>query len=211
MMNRLRMEAMAYLAQWHPPTLSAWSEALNNEKMTWPNLSSLIDEVILCRETDAACLLPAALYDCMGHSVQDILRCVNEELSGPSDQATWFLRTWSIGRERLMARQHTAFLFLLDDIYDMPSCDSDSCFTWHRCGQRRVEIWKEVFDYRAPTLLDLDLWDSNCETVLCRFCKDTFDQRYAVIREEAWNDLPSFFDLPDWGKLLNRVDLLSYL
>lgn len=208
MINRMRLEAIECIAVRFPSTFAKWREKYDgdDEDHAFPEIEDTLAVIALARETDASRLLPAALYICEWYTSEEIFGEDNEDLRIPFDhsngQMVWFLQTYIIGRSRLLHQQHSDLELFSGEEYKIPLCPTRTA-----CAKRRRALCRALDPSDDPILLQIDRSTFDEETILCGVCKADFIREYAVMEERAWDDLPSFFNLPDWGELL-KTDVL---
>jgi hypothetical protein len=62
--------------------------------------------------------------------------------------------------------------------------------------------WPPNHFFQPPTaVLNLQPWDQDSKTQLCKPCLDSLIVAYEKARQELWDDLPSYFGLPPWEEL----------
>jgi len=158
-----------------------------------PNISAQPFEVVnLAEETKFPILLPTALYKCCLYDTRQISMGIGSgdsvvKLSPKNIQVC--IAAW----DKLCAvKRHTIFAFLTRGIMSQ-------CTTPYRCDATRLQFLGTL-PHDANILCPFFDWAS-FERRVCSSCFSASQASYHDAQEQAWNNLPSFFNLSSWERL----------
>ncbi|KAJ7435219.1 hypothetical protein B0H11DRAFT_1859193 [Mycena galericulata] len=150
-----------------------------------------IDTILLARELNLPCLLPAAFWYAATHV--DILANDHANSISVADRHT------ILSAMNALRFAHAEYLFswLDESLVASPNCRQTAT---RSCSEKKlrysVELWK-------PPGMSLRFnWRPGAEDGLCDACVTLGREHHGEGAKRLWEELPSFFDLPSWKELL---------
>ncbi|KII91862.1 hypothetical protein PLICRDRAFT_523753 [Plicaturopsis crispa FD-325 SS-3] len=205
--RRLHAEAMSELSAQFPTTLAAY----DGPKCIGPDLhrysqfdavhNTAVAAINLARETNTPSLLPAALYKYCSYAFE-------ERVITGYHKRNQSLPTISTTDRDICISAHAA-LMRAQRLHVYPWAKPGMTSA---CGDPECSAWKATFlDVTNAHCLPLDRFEDWSKLGFCADCAEPTRKVYATGRQKIWDALPSFFDLPDWGTLIeaDRVDTAS--
>ncbi|KAJ7110798.1 hypothetical protein C8R43DRAFT_1079255 [Mycena crocata] len=154
-----------------------------------PNMT--IRTILLARELDLSFLLPSAFWFV---AMRPELLVTSQSSAQGVCEAD---RNKILLAGPLLRRAHADYLFkwLDEDLIQSPDCTQPP-----RCRQMKMAF--SVMLWKPPGKLPRFSWRSAVENGLCMKCIALGKKHHSEGAERLWNELPSFFGLPPWEKLL---------
>ncbi|KAH9482472.1 hypothetical protein JR316_0004572 [Psilocybe cubensis] len=222
--NYLRRNALAHLELAYPCTnIEDWdsreqrstfsvdrsAEFYQTIPHTLTNTFSLIE---LCMAHRAFWILPAAFYECCLYNVDKILEhpkwaeCNDDSLLPAIKNK---IITGFISQKEETSRV-LSFLHV-----SLPQCNSS-----RKCNEIRQGELANIYITRGNKRRDMDFlgtvwdkgdWDEFGEQGMCGQCLSMCRSYHNNFRVDAWENLPSLYDLPDWDSLRElRSHVMKY-
>jgi hypothetical protein len=194
----LRRMAIDTLSIGFPTSLEAFDQGLPDQPFKF-EVKHAFTIVNLARQLDVPQLLPAALYIVSMTSIPRILFGYEEEngakpihfLSDVNDQ---FLCLSA--REKIFASRQNYASFL------QSPARSAKCTQPLKCEKERHRLHTETLSQMRDPLAFHYFWENDvADSNFCLNCLDGMHPRPEQCREKFWEDLPSFFNLPNWRML----------
>ncbi|KAF7297757.1 BTB domain-containing protein [Mycena kentingensis (nom. inval.)] len=165
-----------------------------------------VDFLKLARELGIYSILPGAFYNlCADCGVSGNNKCapkffcdVFNQLS-PSDQATCLKGYAKILHAQVNGKGSVSWLRSNEII------PSDGCSNAEKCKTAITCLAAGLTPHGLVSLF-LDDWISEWGNRLCSDCTVAAKAVFIANRQQCWNELPSYFSLPDWDQLL-EMDL----
>jgi hypothetical protein len=201
--TKLYEEALSRLCNDYPPNLAQWERRERNGASIKYYAGVHFDVVNLAREIDIPSLLPTAFYYiCASPHPLDCITKGFTHMDGTSSiKSIEDKMICLVGRQKLITKQACQTLGWMD--YAEDSEIAANCHQWSRCETARKKLW---FDMSHPTIshYPLNKWNTCFEKDLCAPCIQSSKVTHTKGRVSVWNELPSLFELPDWGELLKQ-------
>ncbi|KAJ7060928.1 hypothetical protein C8F01DRAFT_1058194 [Mycena amicta] len=208
-MDMVLQDALHRLHHDFPRSLEAW-DARKLKKITLPEdnddtSTHMVDIVLLLYECGITSSVPAASFVCLQFwSLQHIfLELDNSEHPVPDD----LKGTMAIAAEQLCIYQKKALVWLeKDGVIPTVGCANRRLCTEKRFQKYQRGMWTETHEWNFCLL---DTWDDGNwaeVTGFCATCSAAGRAKFAAGRTDAWDALPGFFSLPEWGALQDAYD-----
>lgn len=206
----LRQRAIDLLATAYPSLFTAWDQRASH-RLVPPFENELITYIELAIETDVRVLLPALYYAASKAPLADVLDRLHKLAVSP--EVRWSVcRAFVIGREKLLQAEQLAALAFLQPDFARPGCQNSS-----NCTSRlnSVGLQKALPKPQAENTDPFYRWclmepdNVGPSLSLCTGCQATVSTSIKNGREKLWDQLPGFFELPDWATLRARDGLDS--
>lgn len=160
-----------------------------------------VEIVKLARETDLPSILPIALYCCCRcYTAPEILKGVKGKGGNHVALSSEDKETCIVANQRIIqAQAETTYAWM------NPGHSSGPLYKFCRslimCASARKDLLCRTFLPLSRSIA-LDLWEVEWEDGMCDICIDDTKTSHNEGREKMWNDLPTFFNLPEWEELL---------
>ncbi|KZP22078.1 hypothetical protein FIBSPDRAFT_1043789 [Athelia psychrophila] len=152
--------------------------------------SDLVHAIGVARETGVQWILPMIFYRLCQYNVDSIFNAKNYAQLSKED-----IRAWMKGREALLGAMVLA----------KPLCISICGRCIDFTGRDFLKPASELIVAQTSLFSRAVLGLINVNNVFpngCKFCIESLTTSAAARREEAWEKLPGYFDLPPWAELL---------
>ncbi|KAJ7431371.1 hypothetical protein B0H11DRAFT_1762273, partial [Mycena galericulata] len=153
----------------------------------------VIDAILLARELNLPCILPAAFWFAATHI--DVLASDQANLISVLD------RNAILSAAEPLRVAHAKYLF---GWLDTESVDSPQCTSTRVCSDKKLRYSLEL--WKPPGASLVFYRSANPGPVLCSSCTTLGRKHHSSGSKRLWKELPSFFGLPPWAELLSASE-----
>ncbi|CAK5268366.1 unnamed protein product, partial [Mycena citricolor] len=195
----LRRRALAHISSLYPTKLSDWDQRKDNAMEVFNARPFAV--FLLAKETGHQALLPACMYLCADSvDINDILDGL-ESIDGTHIELDWPDKRACIrGRQNLLlALRSEVFAFLTGSLAVITGCTAQA-----RCDASKLR-WLQSLEASlgngCPGIFSIKFPWPSFRKAVCETCYAASYAHSNQKREEIWNNLPGYFDLPPWAEL----------
>ena len=198
-MDFLCAEATTRLAHEFPSTLQRWDDVENSRTLV-TDIGPMCDIINLARANNTPKLdhiIPAAFYFCC--QANNFKGVLGDFETQPTKYNSDDQKAFILGWDSLVQKQaEETFSWLVGQNTMVPFCLSKKA-----CTSAKQTLRLQLFLPRTKCIA-LYPWQSDWEQGMCGNCVSAAKRYHEEGRQRIWNDLPLFFGLPRWDKLLER-------
>ncbi|KAF8957728.1 hypothetical protein BDZ97DRAFT_1737158 [Flammula alnicola] len=198
-LERLKVDLPAKLADWEC-VFDVDAGGVDDESPGWYTFNNEVDVINIALEVGIQSILPIVYYLCLSNHDLAIIFDGLPRIDGttarlhPDSQ-----RVLVLGREKVIRAmlKHTYRWLKAKKIVPC-----EICVTQEKCSEARIQALESGLpSFSSEVHVALDTLNSKYTKGFCRPCTLASIEAHEAGRQKVWQELPSYFGLPEWENL----------